>query len=130
MLATSHHCGITLLLPAAALALMLPAERVQAQGRLQTRQQSGCQQNGGQARLSGQRQLNTLQNRLQTAVQQLNALQQSGQLTAAQLQAVSQLQSALQNALQQLGVSQNGTLTASQVQALGQLRAAPIVAGR
>jgi hypothetical protein len=133
MFSTVQCWGIRILLPAAAWALLLSAEQARAQGRLQNRQNARCQQNGSQGQPSAQRQLQTLQN----ALRQLNSLQQNGQLTSAQLQAVGQLQSALQNALQQLSVVPS-SLTPSQLQTPGQqqnapalqLRAAPMLGRR
>jgi hypothetical protein len=102
MVCTLHGWSIKVAVFAAALTLTLSTEQVHAQGRIQSRQQGGgCQHSGFQTQLNGRRQLNSVQNRLQTTLRQLNALQQSGRLTSAQLQAVSQLQSALQSALQQ-----------------------------
>ena len=94
------------MLPAAAVALLLSAPEVQAQARLQNRQSAGCQQNGGQGQATARQELRALQN----ALQRLAALQQSGQLSAAQLQTVNQLQSALQESI----------LLSGQLRALGQ----------
>ena len=94
------------MLPAAAVALLLSAPEVRAQARLQNRQSAGCQQNGGQGQARARKELRALQN----ALQRLTALQQSGQLSAAQLQTVNQLQSALQESILLFG----------QLRALGQ----------
>jgi hypothetical protein len=133
MFSALQRWGIRILLPAGACVLLLSAEPAWAQGRLQNRQNVHCLQNGAQGHATAQRQLRTLQNGLR----QLNTLQQNGQLTPAQLQAVDQLQSALQNALQQLSGLQS-SLTPSQLQTLGQqqtalawqLRAAPMLGHR
>lgn len=113
---------------AAGLALLLPAEPAQAQGRLQSTQNGGCQRTTGQGQQTSLQRLSSLQSALQSTLQQLNTLQQNSQLTSDQLQAVSQLQSALQDALQQVLAfqQQNGNLTAAPLQSAGTLSLRPV----
>lgn len=115
-----HRIGF--LLSAAGLALLLSAGQACAQPRTLTRQGAHCQRQG---QPNSQQQLNALRTSLQRNLQQLNALEQTGQLTTVQLQAVNQLQSAMQNALQQLGTVQNGNSIPSQLQILAQQQTGP-----
>ena len=102
MFPTVEQHRLSVLLPAAALALLLSAGQACAQARLQTMQSGRCQHNGGRGQPNSRQQLNALRTSLQNNMRRLNALEQTGQLTSVQLQAMNQLQSDLQNAMQQL----------------------------
>src|SRR5579871_4026886 len=106
MVSTLQPRGIHILLPAAALTVVLSAGPAWGQARLQSRQNGSCPHNGGQASLSSRPQFNALRTAMQNSLRQLKALEQTGQLTAVQLQAVDQMQSTLHNALRQLSTPQ------------------------
>jgi hypothetical protein len=124
--------GIRGLLLVVSVMLCLSAERAQAQGRVQNRQHADCPQNTGQAQLKSRQPQTSLRNALQTQLRQLNTLQQTASLTSAQQQVVSQLQIALQNALQQLAADATNNLAAAPGQTVlaPQFRAVPSLGGR